>query len=229
MSATYRITRSAVRLLGRGRILRFHLFWSWLFARLALELAQDEFGHSFRDQVMGVTDEMLRTHCSGAVVVDVGCGMGRLSQRVAPWAHSVIGVDHDPVNLGIARRATTAENVTYRLADATVGLPEASGVDRADVVLAVHVLEHIDDAESFLREQLAFTSTVIVEVPDFAADPLNAVRWNQGIRWYSDADHVREYTLDSLSALFDSAGWAIDTVIRRGGTIAAVLHPKDTR
>lgn len=223
MSATYRANRVAVRLFGRRRVLRFHLFWSWLLARLALELAQDEYGHAFRDDVMGVTDEVLRTECADAVVVDIGCGKGRLCQRVAPWAREVIGVDHDPVNLDIARRTTVAENVVYRLSDATKGLSEATGIGRADVVLAVHVIEHFDDADRFLRELHDFTDSVIVEVPDFAADPLNAARWQEGVRWYSDADHVREYTTETLTALIEGAGWHISKVDRRGGTIAAVL------
>lgn len=225
MSATYRANRLAVRLFGRRRVLRFHLFWSWLFGRLALELAQDEYGHAFRDEVMGVTDEVLRTECAGAVVVDIGCGKGRLCQRVATWAREVIGVDHDPVNLDIARRTTTAENVIYRLSDATKGLSEATGIDRADVVLAVHVIEHFDDPQGFLRELLDFTNTVIVEVPDFAADPLNAARWHEEVRWYSDADHVREYTIETLTALIEGANWHIRRLDRRGGTIAAILRP----
>lgn len=223
MSVAYRLNRLAVRLVGRRRTLRLHLFWSWLLGRLALELAQDEYGHAFRDEVMGVTDDQLRNACTGAVVVDVGCGMGRLCQRVAPWAHEVIGVDFDPVRLDKARRTTAAENVSYRLSDATKGLRQAVGIDQADVVLAIHVIEHFDDPDGFLRELREFTDTVIVEVPDFAADPLNAARWREGTRWYSDADHVREYTIESLATLVEGAGWSITTIERRGGTIAAVL------
>ena len=81
-----------------------------------------------------------------------------------------------------------------------------------------------DDTDGFLRELHPFTNTLIVEVPDFAADPLNAARWHEGVRWYSDADHVREYTAESLAALLQGAGWVISSVERRGGTIAAVLH-----
>lgn len=223
-AVAYRLNRVGVRLFGQRTMLRLHLFSSWLFSRFALELAQDVYGHDFRDRLMGVTDELLQEHCSSAVVVDVGCGTGRLCRRVAPWARQVVGVDQDPVRLDIARRTASASNVTYRLADATMGLDRASGLHRADVVLAIHVVEHIDDAEGFLRELQTFTDTVILEVPDFAGDPLNAARWTEGMRWYSDADHVREYTMESLEALVASAGWETGTVVRRGGTIAAVVH-----
>lgn len=223
MSATYRTTRLAIRLMGRERVLRFHLFWSWLLARLALELAQDQYGDAFRNEVMGVTDQQLRAVCSGAVVVDVGCGAGRLCRRVAPWAREVIGVDYDSVRLDVARRTTRADHVTYRLSDATEGLKEASGVDRADVVLAIHVIEHFTEPEAFLQELHDFAGSVVLEVPDFAADPLNAARWHENVRWYSDADHVREYTKESLAVLVEGAGWMMDTVNRRGGTLVAIL------
>jgi len=66
---------------------------------------------------------------SGKEVLDVGCGYGRASRRIARWASSVLGVDPDADAIQQARgeAGEHADRCTFRDADiVTLDLPPAS-------------------------------------------------------------------------------------------------------
>ena len=57
----------------------------------------------------------------GMNVLDVGCGDGRTTRRIARTAASVIGVDPDPERIALARDAAPEEDscdVAFRIEDA---------------------------------------------------------------------------------------------------------------
>lgn len=71
---------------------------------------------------------------SGMNVLDIGCGDGRTTHRVARVAASVVGVDPDGERIALARQTPTSssKNVEFRVADAvTLDLP----ADSFDVVV----------------------------------------------------------------------------------------------
>lgn len=76
----------------------------------------------------------------GAVVADIGCGMGRLIPRLAEAAHFVIGLDISEVMLAEARR---------RLPAARAGLVRVSGAvlplrtGSVDLALAIDVMPYV--------------------------------------------------------------------------------------
>lgn len=218
----YRVTK-LLRVIGKRRLLRIYLYLSWILNRLAFELSGEMYGHSFADHALGVPDAMIAQFVpSGSLVVDLGCGGGRMCRRLADHAGRVVGIDNDPSILKMARREFVPPNVSYVLGDITLSLQEQIGERRVDSALLVHVLEHIDDSDRFLADLRSFAENVIVEVPDFDSDPLNHVRWRLGTRWYSDADHVREYTKETLICQLERTGWDVIRVEHRGGSIVAV-------
>ena len=87
-------------------------------------------------------------------VVDVGCGPGSITvglARAAPAA-SVLGVDREDSQIGLAReaaRGTGAANVAFEQGSA-YGLPVAEG--SVDVVFAHAVFEHLADPAAALAE-----------------------------------------------------------------------------
>lgn len=68
-----------------------------------------------------------------------------------------------------------------------------------DYVLLIHVLEHIDNPELLLMEVRGNCSKLVIEVPDHESNALNWTRRKLGRPYYSDADHVREYSLDLIT------------------------------
>lgn len=89
-------------------------------------------------------DDLL-THSQGAAsALEVGCGEGELSIRIARTVAQVTAFDISPQIVEEAKRRTMAAGVTVKLrSDSVFNLnPER---DSADLVVCCEVLEHIDD------------------------------------------------------------------------------------
>jgi 2-polyprenyl-3-methyl-5-hydroxy-6-metoxy-1,4-benzoquinol methylase len=106
--------------------------------------------------------------CSGADVVDVGCGEGYGSALLAGDAASVLGVDIDPEAVGHARAAHAEPGLRFEEADAAA-LPLGDGaVARA---VCFEVLEHVEHPDAVLHELarvLAPDGLAILSTPNVA-------------------------------------------------------------
>jgi SAM-dependent methyltransferase len=81
----------------------------------------------------------------GSSVLDVGCGVGRWSRRLAARGAHVTGVDLSPTMIAEARRRAAAEGVGERCRFEAQDLSELDAGARFDLVLGVTVLQHILD------------------------------------------------------------------------------------
>ncbi|MQA01401.1 MAG: methyltransferase domain-containing protein [Streptosporangiales bacterium] len=146
--------------------------------------------------------DLIRPHC-GDIVLEVGAGMGEFASTfTGPKHYLVTDLDPDCVRL-MAQRFDERPEIEARQMDAegTVDLDEP-----VDTVLAVNVLEHIEDDVDALRRLAAHVrpgGTVIMWVPGYQA-------------LYGDFDravgHHRRYTPRTLRAAFESAGLRPDSV-----------------
>jgi 2-polyprenyl-6-hydroxyphenyl methylase/3-demethylubiquinone-9 3-methyltransferase len=85
----------------------------------------------------------------GARVLDVGCGAGFLSNRLAGEGFRVHGIDLSPESLEVARRYDTTASVVYSTSDA-YALP--FGAAEFDAVTAMDFLEHVAEPEKIIAE-----------------------------------------------------------------------------
>lgn len=85
----------------------------------------------------------------GLNVLDVGCGGGLLSERMAAAGARVVGIDASPGNVDAARRHAreTGVSVDYRRGEPAEAL---RATERFDVVLALEVVEHVSDVREFV-------------------------------------------------------------------------------
>jgi 2-polyprenyl-3-methyl-5-hydroxy-6-metoxy-1,4-benzoquinol methylase len=90
----------------------------------------------------------------GMRVLDVGCGVGRWSCRLAARGAHVTGIDISPTMIATARRRAAAQDSAARCRFLVQDLAALAAGERFDLVLSVTVLQHILDAAA-LREALA--------------------------------------------------------------------------
>ncbi|PSQ28183.1 class I SAM-dependent methyltransferase [Halobacteriales archaeon QS_9_67_15] len=85
-----------------------------------------------------------------ARVLDVGCGNGHYSARLADRGADVLGVDLSEEMVRQARRQH-GDSATFRQGDVTEGLDSVGG-EEFDIVLCQHVLSHVPSVESAIGE-----------------------------------------------------------------------------
>lgn len=226
VSVAYRAFRWSRRCFGRERALRFYLDGAWLLSRFAYEIWAELCNEDVQDVRLGLTEEFLEEWVpADACMLDVGCGTGRWCRVASGHVHRVTGIDYDAGSIERAREISPQSNVEYVIGDASMGLAEQLGHRTFDVALLVHVLEHIDDVDALLTALRGVATKLLVEVPDFDADRLNIVRYAFGTRFYSDGDHVREYTASILRKQLERNGWQVASErYFRGSIVVFAAH-----
>jgi SAM-dependent methyltransferase len=144
--------------------------------------------------------------------LEVACGPGIVSRRLAPHAREVLGVDLTPAMIEVARREATAAgiaNATFAVGDATaLDLPSAS-VDGAVARFAIH---HIPAPRRLLEElaRVVRTGGRIILADHVADADAVAVAWSQEIERLRDPSHWACLPVVGLRELGIRAGLRLD-------------------
>ncbi|TNC23361.1 class I SAM-dependent methyltransferase [Amycolatopsis alkalitolerans] len=162
----------------------------------------------------------LLPHCSGATVLEAGCGEGYGAALIAKRAARVLALDYDePTVRHVARRYPQLGTVRGNLAF----LPVASST--VDVVANFQVLEHLWDQAGFLaecRRVLRPGGRLVVTTPNrltFTPDsdtPLNPY-------------HTRELAPSELDELLREAGFEVELLhgLQHGAALRALDEKYD--
>ena len=86
----------------------------------------------------------------GLRMLDIGCGGGVLSEPLARLGAQMVGADPSEENIAAAKAHADESGVAvdYR---ATTAEDLAAGHERFDVVLAMEVVEHVNDVKAFVK------------------------------------------------------------------------------
>lgn len=107
---------------------------------VALLRAEGDFRAIWVESVLGSTPQD---------VLDIGCGAGFLSQRLAKQGHRVTGLDASAETLAVAQRFDATQKVNYVLGDAyRLPFPDQS----FETVTAMDFLEHVSDPQKVIAE-----------------------------------------------------------------------------
>ncbi len=219
IAIAYRLAAIGRATIGKERLLRFCLNNSWLFWRFAFEISGEIYGAKFHNNAKALNEDILKRWISANnSVIDIGCGIGRWCKIASKYAKNVVGIDYDENLIRQAREQSKADNIEFIAGDVTKDLKG----DLFDLALLTHVIEHIDDADKMLSDLKNLTKLLLVEVPDFEHDPLNWIRLEQNCPFYSDGDHVREYTEEILVNQLKRNGWQVLEIRKHGGAVLAV-------
>lgn len=146
-----------------------------------------------------------RTLLPGARVVEIGCGAGAQLRAFQTAGCDVVGYDYDETFMALGREAfdlDLREGGVQALAQDI-----AAGDPKADVVLYIHVLEHLSDPRRELRnlsEILAPGGVVYIEVPG-----LSSCLRNRECHFdhYFEFAHTYHFDKKTLADLVAACGW----------------------
>jgi SAM-dependent methyltransferase len=170
----------------------------------------ETFGASSVAQSPRTLDELLRlaTPRANQRWLEVACGPGIISRRLAPEVAEVHGVDVTPAMIDLARReaaAAGADNATFALGDATA-LEHADGT--FDGVITRFSLHHIPAPGRVIEEMARVTRPrgAIVVADHVADEDADAAAWSQEIERLRDPSHWACLGLSRLRRLGSAAG-----------------------
>jgi len=144
-------------------------------------------------------------------ILDVGCSAGYLGEYLRSQGHHVTGLDITPEAIALAK-AFLNEAYCMKVEDFFTEQPQR----RFDVIIFGDVLEHVTNAEEVLKRS-AFAlkpgGKVIASIPNVAHVAVRAMllagRWDYADLGLLDRDHVRFFTAESITKLFDDSGYEI--------------------
>jgi ubiquinone/menaquinone biosynthesis C-methylase UbiE len=169
----------------------------------------EEFERSGREQF----DALRPLVPSRGVVLDLGCGIGRVARYVAPHCRELWAIDSSEKMLGFAQRRLAAlENVRYaRCAGTSIPLPDAT----LDLAYSVLTLQHMEREHAFmllreLHRVIRPGGAVYLTFPNLLSDA-----YLESFLGYVDGGEVanprraRFYTQQEVERLLPAAGLRI--------------------
>ena len=128
----------------------------------------------------------------------------------------VVEIDYDSTDIAIANGR--GRNAEFKLLDINDGMKD---LGKFNVAILIHLLEHIDNPQVLLASLRSNCDSLIIEVPDRDSNPLNWARIKMGFDYYTDADHVRGYSVGELREDLEKSGWHEFDYQCVGGSIIA--------
>jgi SAM-dependent methyltransferase len=168
-----------------------------------------------------------------SVVLDVGCGVGRLAKWVSPHCRRLIALDISKEMLGRARvRLASSSNVTFRKLALNLRFPVP---DRwVDFAYFYHVSEHMEREDAFrilseIRRCLRTSGSALVQFSliTHADNQVEFRRWARA----GDEEGVRSrfYTEEEASSLLGMANLHPQIRFYIPGEFAVVVTKRDNR
>jgi len=190
---------------------RFFADLEWIFSRFALELSfsiYDHSSHPLRSNIF-----LLSKLGSVDSILDVGCGNGELAAQMYKSCSNITGIDISVSAIYSARARFPWINFVHCKAE---DLP----LERYELVVFSHVLEHLDDPIALLKKAKNIATLIYIEVPDYDSTFLNQLRVDLGSDLiYSDNDHVSEFKREDISEMLAACDLCVLNSEARFGSI----------
>lgn len=157
------------------------------------------------------TYDFARQYCVSKTVLDLGCGSGYGTARLAACASRITGVDVSAAAVAYASQQYEAKNLVFQEINAGAPLPFPDM--SFDTVLSFQVIEHVANAKRYLEEArrvLRPNGYMVLVTPDRKHRLLPGQRpWN---RW-----HLYEYSQQTLVKLVETV-FEVESVLGMGAS-----------
>lgn len=155
-------------------------------------------------------------------VLDIGCGNGRLANKISSVAKKIVAIDIIKSNIDIANSKFKKDNIKFIVGDAT----KYEFDKKFDFIVLSNVLEHIDKRIVFLKKLHNLSNTILLRVPLVDRDWLTVYKKENGYEYRLDNTHFIEYTIDTLQNELNQASWRLDNYSVQFGEVWGVVNKK---
>lgn len=152
-------------------------------------------------------------------ILDIGCGNGYNTYKIAEKAGSIVGIDINEDNIRSAKSSFQGNNIEYIEGDATSFLFK----EKFDVIILSNVLEHIENRIKFLKQIGKLGKKFLIRVPLLDREWLVLYKKELNIDYMLDSTHFIEYTFLMFESEIQRAGFRIEKSYIRFGEIWAIL------
>ncbi len=137
-----------------------------------------------------------------STVLDIGCGNGFLTYKVAEKVKFVDAIDINKNNLTIAKNNYSRENILYIYGD----IMNYQIQKHYDYVILSNILEHIKNRKDLLLKIKAISGNLLIRVPMIDRSWLPLYKRSLGLDYRLDPTHYIEYTYKTFKEEMDSVG-----------------------
>jgi len=155
----------------------------------------------------------------GSKVLDVGCGYGMISYKIAKKAKFVVGIDIDENGINYAKKNYSQKNIEYLVADVL----KYDFKENFDYIVLSNVLEHIKERVKFLISLKKLSKTLLIRVPMIDRSWITIYTMNMGLDYRLDSQHYIEYSFKSFQDEINKAGLSIHNYSIQFGEIWAIV------
>jgi ubiquinone/menaquinone biosynthesis C-methylase UbiE len=190
--------------------------FSWELAGLSRALTMEAVLRGFSgEQEFWKTGErdasrLLRFVDSSSVVLDVGCGIGRVMKFIAPHCKAIVGVDTSSLILRRAKRELTNFKNCHFYRDDFKRFnifPDNS----FGLIYSFYTLQHMEKEDAYMclrrmQSLLKPKGILYLQLPDFTADHYFSLFEEYALLGSKYGARVRAYTKPEIEKLFEGAG-----------------------
>ena len=146
------------------------------------------------------------TPLTGATILEIGCGNGRITRDLAKYANKIVATDLNPTVLEKAKENITAKNIEFLYA--ADGIPN-SPVNSFDIIIYTLSLHHIKKNE--MADNLRRSGSLLKEGGKIAIiEPGNSGSFLEiKKRFGAGSGDENQEKLDAITAMKNLQGWTL--------------------